>query len=131
MLQPMLAVTKESEGSVKIVEGDFQSSASVPTEVHDIGFKPDYLYIMPTSNLTKPYYAYWIYFSDIEELNFQCVVTKSSGAVSYSKAIFPSTDTVRGGLYSVDDNGFTFSAVTGNANYPAAPSYHYRAIKWS
>ena len=114
-------------GGANVVEGEFQSASGASVEVHDIGFKADYLWI-GSQDTTKNYTTENMYVAEYPTQKF-CTIKYLGNFNSCSCPTISTADTTRGTLLEITDDGFTWGPTNGNANYAAAPKFSYKAIK--
>lgn len=119
------------DSTTKVAQGEFQTSSSVATVISDIGFRPDYLYIESDVDKVGNYHSNYSYTSEVSSLKAWYDFTKAGVLSDKQIQTLSTADNVRGTLLSVDSNGFTYSKVQGNANYPSAPKCRYVAIKYT
>lgn len=128
MLQRALTASGGGGDATK-KEGEFQSLSNANVEVHDIGFKPDYLEIM-SEDTTKSYTVGYTYTSILPNNKLQ-IIYRNGNLDAVSSQAMSAADTIRGTIVSVDDTGFTWGASAGNNNYATAPKFSYKAWKWN
>lgn len=105
-------------GGGDVYYGTFTANASTTTVIHDCGFEPSMIIVIGTS--TSAAVQYYVLWDKAGSDTYQCQTFyyKPDGLQpAATRASLGEVDNLRGVIVSVDSTGFTFSRVTGNANF--------------